>query len=34
VNGYYSLTPFGRSLNPILKLMCKWGAEHIRRKRA
>lgn len=29
----YSLTGFGRTLGPILKLMCKWGAEHARRLR-
>src|SRR5260221_10193494 len=26
----YSITELGRSLTPILKLMCKWGAEHQR----
>ena len=29
----YSLTVFGRTLVPILRLMCKWGAEHARRLR-
>lgn len=29
----YSLTEFGRTLGPILKLMCKWGGEHARRLR-
>lgn len=27
----YSLTEFGRTLGPILRLMCKWGEEHARR---
>jgi DNA-binding HxlR family transcriptional regulator len=27
----YSLTEFGRSLKPILNLMCKWGNEHSKR---
>jgi DNA-binding HxlR family transcriptional regulator len=27
----YSLTEFGRSLRPILNLMCKWGSEHSKR---
>ena len=27
----YSLTEFGRTLGPILRLMCKWGTEHARR---
>lgn len=27
----YSMTDFGRTLEPILKLMCKWGEEHARR---
>src|SRR5258705_1988414 len=27
----YSMTEFGRTLAPILKLMCKWGMEHERR---
>ena len=25
----YSITPKGRSLSPILELMCDWGAENI-----
>ena len=29
----YSLTEFGRTLGPILRLMCKWGTEHARRLR-
>ena len=29
----YSLTEFGRTLGPILRLMCKWGSEHARRLR-
>jgi DNA-binding HxlR family transcriptional regulator len=29
----YSLTEFGRTLVPILRLMCKWGSEHARRLR-
>jgi DNA-binding HxlR family transcriptional regulator len=29
----YSLTVFGRTLCPILRLMCKWGGEHARRLR-
>ena len=29
----YSLTDFGRTLGPILRLMCKWGSEHARRLR-
>ena len=28
----YSLTPFGRSLEPILKLMLEWGKQYIDRK--
>lgn len=27
----YGLTEFGRTLGPILRMMCKWGAEHSRR---
>lgn len=27
----YSMTEFGRTLEPILRLMCKWGEEHARR---
>lgn len=27
----YTLTEFGRTLQPILRMMCKWGAEHARR---
>ncbi len=27
----YSLTSFGRSLEPILVLMCDWGTQHIER---
>jgi DNA-binding HxlR family transcriptional regulator len=27
----YGMTEFGRTLEPILKLMCKWGEEHARR---
>lgn len=27
----YSITEFGKTLCPILKLMCKWGTEHERR---
>jgi DNA-binding HxlR family transcriptional regulator len=27
----YSITEFGRTLGPILKLMCKWGLEHEKR---
>jgi DNA-binding HxlR family transcriptional regulator len=27
----YGLTEFGRTLHPILRMMCKWGAEHSRR---
>ena len=27
----YTLTEFGRTLQPILRMMCKWGAEHSRR---
>lgn len=27
----YTLTEFGRTLQPILRLMCKWGEEHSRR---
>jgi len=27
----YGMTEFGRTLEPILRLMCKWGEEHARR---
>jgi DNA-binding HxlR family transcriptional regulator len=27
----YAMTEFGRTLEPILRLMCKWGEEHARR---
>ncbi len=27
----YGTTDFGRTLEPILRLMCKWGEEHARR---
>ena len=27
----YGLTEFGRTLEPILRMMCKWGVEHSRR---
>ena len=27
----YAITDFGRTLEPILRLMCKWGEEHARR---
>lgn len=25
----YSLTPYGESLEPILKEMCRWGSNHL-----
>jgi DNA-binding HxlR family transcriptional regulator len=25
----YSLTEYGKTLNPILEMMCQWGAEHM-----
>ncbi|MBP1082104.1 winged helix-turn-helix transcriptional regulator [Bacillus capparidis] len=25
----YSLTPYGESLEPILKAMCSWGSDHL-----
>jgi DNA-binding HxlR family transcriptional regulator len=27
----YSLTKYGESLEPVLKLLCDWGSEHINR---
>jgi DNA-binding HxlR family transcriptional regulator len=27
----YSLTPYGRTLKPILKAMCHWGGKHAKR---
>ena len=29
----YSLTPYGRTLKPVLKEICRWGAAHRRRRR-
>ncbi len=28
----YSITPYGKTLKPILSSMCKWGAEHKKRE--
>jgi DNA-binding HxlR family transcriptional regulator len=25
----YSLTEYGKTLNPVLEMMCRWGAEHM-----
>lgn len=27
----YSLTPYGKTLRPVLEAMCKWGGAHIKR---
>jgi DNA-binding HxlR family transcriptional regulator len=27
----YSLTPYGRTLVPVLKVLCSWGREHLKR---
>ena len=27
----YSLTPYGRTLVPVLDVLCSWGREHLRR---
>jgi DNA-binding HxlR family transcriptional regulator len=28
----YSITRYGRTLDPLLDVMCEWGAEHARRR--
>jgi DNA-binding HxlR family transcriptional regulator len=27
----YSLTPYGKTLRPVLQVMCDWGIQHIKR---
>jgi DNA-binding HxlR family transcriptional regulator len=27
----YSFTEYGKSLKPVLKMLCKWGEEHLKR---
>ena len=27
----YSLTPYGRTLVPVLDVLCSWGREHLKR---
>jgi DNA-binding HxlR family transcriptional regulator len=28
---YYSLSPYGRTLEPVVQMMCKWGRRHLKR---
>ena len=28
---YYSISPYGRTLLPVLDLLCSWGRKHLRR---
>ena len=28
---WYSLTPYGRTLVPVLDVLCSWGREHLKR---
>src|SRR6476660_4318611 len=28
---YYSLSPYGRTLGPVVQMMCTWGRAHLRR---
>ncbi|HZY73272.1 MAG TPA: helix-turn-helix domain-containing protein [Edaphobacter sp.] len=29
----YSLTPYGRTLIPVLEVLCAWGREHLKQER-
>jgi DNA-binding HxlR family transcriptional regulator len=29
----YSLTPYGRTLVPVLEVLCAWGREHLKQER-
>src|ERR1700733_10729719 len=31
---YYSLSPYGRTLEPVVKMMCNWGGRHLKRTSA
>src|SRR5277367_6091819 len=28
---YYSLSPYGRTLGPVVQMMCNWGRSHLKR---
>jgi len=28
---YYSLSPYGRTLGPVVQMMCDWGRSHLKR---
>jgi DNA-binding HxlR family transcriptional regulator len=28
---YYSLSPYGRTLEPVVQIMCNWGRRHLKR---
>jgi DNA-binding HxlR family transcriptional regulator len=31
---YYSLSPYGRTLEPVVQMMCNWGRRHLKRMAA
>ena len=31
---YYSLSPYGRTLGPVVQMMCDWGRSHLKRSAA